>query len=72
MKQISNAFIIGGLFGVVGQLFIFGWTALLGQGNQLVNPLTMVTMGVLGLILFFLPHQSFRPPFWHLAQAQID
>ena len=52
MKQISNAFIIGGLFGVVGQLFIFGWTALLGQGNQLVNPLTMVTMGVLGLILF--------------------
>ena len=61
MKQISNAFIIGGLFGVVGQLFIFGWTALLGQGNQLVNPLTMVTMGVLGLILFLTGSRSARP-----------
>lgn len=52
MKKLGYAFLIGGLFGVVGQLFIFGWTAVLGVGNALVNPLTMVTMGVLGLVLF--------------------
>ena len=52
MKNILYAFIIGGAFSIVGQLFIFGWTALLGAGNALVNPLTMVTMGVLGLALF--------------------
>lgn len=52
MRKLGFAFLIGGLFGVVGQLFIFGWTAALGAGNALVNPLTMVTMGVLGLVLF--------------------
>ena len=52
MKRFLHAFVIGGAFGVVGQLFIFGWTAVLGAGNALVNPLTMVTMGALGLILF--------------------
>lgn len=52
MKKLVWAFVLGGLFGVVGQLFIFGWTAVLGTGNALVNPLTMVTMGVLGMVLF--------------------
>ncbi|HAM16788.1 MAG TPA: hypothetical protein DCP91_13245 [Eggerthellaceae bacterium] len=52
MRSIGYAFVIGGAFGVVGQLFIFGWTAVLGTGNALVNPLTMVTMGVLGLVMF--------------------
>lgn len=52
MDKIGYAFLIGGLFGVVGQLFIFGWSFALGVGNALVNPLTMVTMGVLGLVLF--------------------
>lgn len=51
-KKLGNAFVIGGLFGVVGQLFIFGWSAVLGTEKALVNPLTMVTMGVLGLVLF--------------------
>lgn len=52
MKKLLYAFVVGGAFGVVGQLFIFAWSAVLGAGNSLVNPLTMVTMGVLGLILF--------------------
>ncbi|MBP3867061.1 MAG: SpoVA/SpoVAEb family sporulation membrane protein, partial [Eggerthellaceae bacterium] len=52
MKNLLYAFLIGGLFGVIGQLFIFCWTAVLGAGNALVNPLTMVTMGVLGLVMF--------------------
>ena len=52
MKKLLYAFVIGGAFSVVGQLFIFGWTAILGAGNALINPLTMVTMGVLGLVLF--------------------
>lgn len=52
MKKLLYAFLIGGAFSVIGQLFIFGWTAVLGAGNALINPLTMVTMGVLGLILF--------------------
>ena len=52
MKNLLHAFLFGGLFSVAGQLFIFAWSAVLGQGDALVNPLTMVTMGVLGLILF--------------------
>ncbi|MBO4352695.1 MAG: SpoVA/SpoVAEb family sporulation membrane protein [Eggerthellaceae bacterium] len=52
MKKLFNAFMIGGAFSVIGQLFIFAWAALLGPNNSLVNPLTMVTMGVLGLLLF--------------------
>ena len=52
MRKLGWAFLLGGLFGLIGQLFIFGWSAILGQGNQLINPLTMVTMGVLGLVLF--------------------
>ena len=50
--SLPHAFLLGGLFSVAGQLFIFAWSAALGQGNALVNPLTMVTMGVLGLALF--------------------
>lgn len=52
VEKLGWAFVVGGAFGVVGQVFIFVWTALLGAGSQLVNPLTMVTMGALGLILF--------------------
>ncbi len=52
MRKLGYAFLVGGMFSVIGQLFIFGWTAALGAGNALVNPLTMVTMGVLGLVLF--------------------
>ena len=52
MSKILNAFVIGGVFGIIGQLFIYVWAAALGAGNALVNPLTMVTMGVLGLVMF--------------------
>ena len=52
MKKLGFAFLLGGLFSVIGQLFIFAWGAVLGAENALVNPLTMVTMGVLGLVLF--------------------
>ena len=52
MKNLGFAFLVGGAFGVIGQLFIFIWNAVLGQGNALVNPITMVTMGALGLVMF--------------------
>lgn len=52
MKNLFYAFVVGGAFGVIGQLFIFAWSAVLGIGHALVNPLTMVTMGALGLVLF--------------------
>lgn len=52
MNKLAYAFVIGGVFGVIGQLLIFLWAAIVGEGNILVNPLTMASMGVIGLVLF--------------------
>lgn len=52
MSKILNAFVIGGVFGIIGQVFIYLWATALGADNALVNPLTMVSMGVLGLAMF--------------------
>lgn len=52
LKKLAYAFVIGGVFGMIGQLLIFLWTVILGEGGTLVNPLTMASMGVIGLVLF--------------------
>ena len=52
MNKLIDAFLVGGVFGVVGQLLIFLWTAVFGEGGTLVNPLTMASMGLIGLVLF--------------------
>lgn len=46
------SFVVGGLFSVVGQLFMNLANMLFGIGSAMVSPFVLVCMGLLGVILF--------------------
>ncbi len=52
VKAVVLAFVVGGCFSVVGQLLLMASAALLGSDSALVGPLTLVLVGLLGLLLF--------------------
>ena len=51
IAAVALAFVVGGCFSLVGQLFMLGAGALLGAESPLVGPLTLVLMGLLGMAL---------------------
>lgn len=46
------SFMVGGMFSVVGQLFMNLANVLFGAGSPMVSPFVLVCMGLLGVILF--------------------
>jgi len=51
-KQIVSAFIVGGLFAVMGQGLMSIFAMSLGGDSVLIVPLTLVSVGLIGGVLF--------------------
>lgn len=51
-KPIFSAFVVGGLFSILGQGLTVMFTSALGAGSGLVVPLVLLTFGVIGALLF--------------------
>ncbi|MCD8315901.1 MAG: SpoVA/SpoVAEb family sporulation membrane protein [Eggerthellaceae bacterium] len=51
-KPYILAFVTGGIFCAIGQIFLLIWTALLGEESPFIICMTLLSMGVLGIVLF--------------------
>lgn len=51
-KAIAGAFVVGGAYGLIGQLLFAGYSALLGADSPFVMFGVLVTLGVLALVLY--------------------
>lgn len=51
-KAVAKAFISGGVMGIITQVLLMAWTAVLGAGSTFVGPATLVTLGVLTLVTY--------------------
>ncbi len=61
-KAASLAFLFGGAFSAIGQLFVILWTPILGANHPLLGFAVLATMGVLGMVLFVTGlHQKLAP-----------
>lgn len=54
LKSLAGAFLVGGLFSLIGQLALAVCTAFLGADSNLLIPVWLVTLGLIGAILFIL------------------
>lgn len=52
IKPVFSAFIVGGLFSILGQWLLVMYTSALGANSGLIIPLVLLTFGVLGALLF--------------------
>lgn len=52
VKRVLTAFVVGGLFAMLGQVFMLVFAAMLGGDSPLVGPLALIALGLLGGILF--------------------
>lgn len=53
-KKLAGAFIVGGIFGLIGQILFTIYVGLLGPDSPLLMVFLLVSMGMLGGILFAL------------------
>ena len=61
-KATGLAFLFGGAFSTIGQLFVVLWMPVLGTDHPLFGFAVLVTMGVLGMALFISGlHQKLVP-----------
>jgi hypothetical protein len=51
-KPVLSAFVVGGLFSVLGQGLMVFFASALGGDSALVGPLTLVALGLIGGVLF--------------------
>lgn len=51
-KEYMGAFVVGGIYAAIGQLFFMAWSAVLGPASPLGMPLTLVSMGFVALITY--------------------
>jgi len=51
-KAVFMAFLVGGLLSVVGQVLLLLSAALLGADSPLVGPLTLILIGLFGLVTY--------------------
>lgn len=51
-KKLLGAFIVGGCFGVIGQIVMVFVGGIMGSGSNMIVPLTLAIMGIIGVVLF--------------------
>lgn len=51
-KAMVMAFLVGGMLSVVGQVYVEVLTLILGPNPGVVNPLTLILMGLTALVLY--------------------
>lgn len=62
VKPIALAFLIGGIFAIIGQAITMFWLPILGGDSPFMGFAVLVTMGVVGVILFVTGlHQKLAP-----------
>lgn len=54
VKRLFATFVFGGCFGVLSQIFVVLWRAILGEESTWVMPLMLVTLGFVGAILYII------------------
>lgn len=54
IKSVLLAFVVGGAFAVVGQGITFLWLEVLGQDSLFIGFALLVSMGVIGAVMFVL------------------
>jgi SpoVAC/SpoVAEB sporulation membrane protein len=52
VKKAAQAFLVGGLLSIMGQLFLLILTLILGSDSAFVGPGTLVLMGIFTLVTF--------------------
>jgi hypothetical protein len=59
VKPLLLAFVVGGIFSVIGEGFTLFWLMIIGPGSPLLGLAIMVSMGVVGAVMFVTgTHQS--------------
>jgi len=53
-KKLVGAFVVGGCMGLLGQLLMMLFGAIVGAESILFMPLILISMGVIGAVLFVL------------------
>lgn len=62
VKPIAMAFLVGGVFAVIGQAITMFWLPIVGGDSPFMGFAVLVTMGVIGVILFVTGlHQKLAP-----------
>lgn len=63
LKPIAMAFLFGGVFAVIGQAITMVWLPILGSDSPLLGFAILVTMGVIGMVMFATGlHQKLEGP----------
>ncbi|MFA6808447.1 MAG: SpoVA/SpoVAEb family sporulation membrane protein [Eubacteriales bacterium] len=52
LKPIMSAFVVGGLFSILGQGLMVLFISLLGGNSPFIGPLTLLSLGLIGAVLF--------------------
>ncbi|UWG96642.1 SpoVA/SpoVAEb family sporulation membrane protein [Dehalobacter sp. DCM] len=52
LKPILSAFVVGGIFSVIGQFLANVYTSALGPGNPLIDIFTLISLGLIGAVLY--------------------
>ena len=61
-KPVALAFLIGGVFAVIGQAITMFWLPIVGGDSPFMGFAILVTMGVIGVVLFVTGlHQKLAP-----------
>lgn len=51
-KRLAGAFLVGGCLGLLGQAFYTLWQAVLGSGAAMAMPAALVSLGIVGGVLY--------------------
>ncbi|MFA6807929.1 MAG: SpoVA/SpoVAEb family sporulation membrane protein [Eubacteriales bacterium] len=52
LKSVANAFIVGGILGLIGHILLKQYIGVLGPDSPIIGLLLLITMGIIGGILF--------------------
>ncbi|MCI9129870.1 MAG: SpoVA/SpoVAEb family sporulation membrane protein [Eggerthellaceae bacterium] len=62
LKPIAMAFLVGGIFAVIGQAITMFWLPILGGDSPFMGFAVLVSMGVIGVVMFLTGlHQKLAP-----------
>lgn len=54
IKPMFSSFVVGGLFSILGQGLMVMFTSALGTGSGLIVPMVLLSLGIVGALLFVL------------------
>lgn len=52
IRTVFFSFVVGGAYGAIGELLFLGYGSLLGQGSPYQMPAVLISLGILGFVLY--------------------